>query len=178
MGMRNIEEQTIALASRTYWDVFGAEAESLSLEQKIQNLGIFVQEGGNIAEVVNRYAESTDDESRLNALQWAIFYYLEYMINARESLAPYQYEPTALRIMRLNKEELLELLQKELQRCVIIDYNGSYVITGVNEINDHNLDAIERRHWRENPEESFTSYTNRTRFWDKRIPGLWSREYK
>ena len=178
MGMRNIEEQTISFANRTYWDVFGAEAESLSLEQKIKNLGVFVQEGGSIAEVVNRYAESTDDESRLNALQWAIFHYLEYMINARESLAPYQYEPTALRIMRLNKEELLDLHQKELHRCVIFDYNGSYVITGVNEINDHNLDAIERRHWRENPEESFTSYTNRTRFGDKRIPGLWSKEYK
>lgn len=176
MSRRNIEEQTIAFANRTYWDVFGAEAESLSLDQKIKNLGIFVQEGGNIDEVVNMYAESTDDESRLNALQWAIFYYLEYMINAKESLAPYQYEPTALRIMRLNKEELLELLQKELQRCVIFDYNGSYVITGVNEINDHNLDAIERRHWRENPDESFTCYCNRTRFWDRRIPGLWSKK--
>ena len=112
--MRNIEEQTIAFASRTYWDVFGAEAESLTLEQKIKNLGIFVQEGGNIAEVVNRYTESTDDESRLNALQWAIYYYLEYMINAKESLAPYQYEPTALRIMRLNKEELLDWLKKRM----------------------------------------------------------------
>ena len=176
MGKAYIESQTIAFANRTYWDVSGAESESLSLEQKILNLGIFVHDGGNVAKVVNRYAECTDDEAKLNALQWAIYYYLEYMINARQSLAPYRYAPTALRIMRLNKEELLELLQKELLRCVVLDDNGQYEVSEVDVFNDKNLDAIERRHWRENPEESFTSYTNRTRFWDSRIPGLWSKQ--
>lgn len=78
--------------------------------------------------------------------------------------------------MRLNKEELLELLQKELMRCVVLDDEGQYEVSGVDVFNDKNLDAIERRHWRENTEESFTSYTNRTRFWDSRIPGLWSKQ--
>jgi len=175
MGKQYIIHQIDSLANRKYWDTFGAESESLSLEDKIIDLGIFVQDGGNVADVVNRYVEVTDDESRLNALQWAIYYYLEYMINARESLAPYRYSPTALRIMRLDKEELLELLQKELLRCVVLDYKGTNVISGVSEPNDHNLDAIERRHWREHPDESFTCYCNKTRFWDRRIPGLWSK---
>ena len=161
------------MATRTYWDVFGAESESLDISQKLINLGLYVQNGGHVSDVVSLYVEGRDDESQLDAVQWAIFHYLEYMVNARESLAPYRYSPTALRIMRLEKDELLELLEKELQRCVVRDFDGHYDLSGVSEYNDINLDAIERRHWREHPEESFVTYTGKTRRWDLSRPGMW-----
>ena len=166
-------EEPFLLATRTYWDVYGAEAESKTLEEKLKTLGRFVQEGGDIANVVELYVDGREDQSQLEAVQWAIFYYLEYMINARESLQPYEYTPTALRIMRLEKEELLELLEKELKRCVTVGCKGEVEITGVEHPNDKNLDFIERRHWRTHPEESIYTYDGKTRRWDRRLPGLW-----
>lgn len=166
-------DESSCLATRTYWDIYGAEAESKSLEDKLKALGHFVQEGGDIANVVELYVDGREDQSQLEAVQWAIFYYLEYMINAREPLKPYEFSPTALRIMRLEKEELLELLEKELKRCVTVDYKGLSTITGVDSPNDKNLDLIERRHWRTHPEESIYTYDGKTRRWDRRLPGLW-----
>ena len=168
-------EEPFLLATRTYWDVYGSEAESKSLEDKLKALGRFVQVGGDIANVVELYVDGREDQSQLVAVQWAIFYYLEYMINARESLQPYEHTPTALRIMRLEKEELLELLDKELKRCVTVDYKGLSTITGVDSPNDKNLDFTERRHWREHPDESIYTYDGKARRWDRRLPGLWSK---
>lgn len=163
-------------AGREYWDNFGAEAESMSKEQKILKLGQFVQAGGHIADAVNMYVADTDDEDRLRSLQWVIFGYLEYLINARESLAPYRYHPTAQRIMRLEKEELLELLEAELRRCIVIDYDDRWAIKGVSSPNDKNLDAIERRHWKEHPEEDFYNhYLGKWHRWDSHRPALWSK---
>lgn len=173
MSRLSTPQQAKALATRTYWDTFGEESMTYSLELKLIHLGKFIHNGGDIADVVQLYAESTDDESRLIEIQWSIFYYLEYMINAKESLLPYRYSPTALRIMRLDKDELLELLQKELLRCVIPDDMGNYDITGVSSPNDKNLDSIERRHWRENPDEPIGHYWDKTRFWDRRRSDLY-----
>ena len=164
-----------SLATRTYWDTFGAESESKSIEQKIIDLGLFVQDGGHISDVVDLYISGRDDESQLDDVQWAVFYYLEYLINARKSLAPYEYAPTAQRIMCLDRDELLELLEKDLRRCTITDYKGLYVLSGLS-VNDVNLDEIERRHWREHPEESASSYFRKARRWDRRLPGLWRKE--
>ena len=166
-------DESSCLATRTYWDIYGAEAESKSLEDKMKALGRFVQEGGDIANVVELYVDGREDQSQLEAVQWAIFYYLEYMINAREPLKPYEFSPTALRIMRLEKEELMELLEKELKRCVTVGYKGTVGITGVDSPNDGNLDFIERRHWRTHPDESIYTYEGKTRRWDRRLPGLW-----
>ena len=171
----SLADEPFRLATRTYWDVYGAEAESMTLEEKLKTLGRFVQEGGDNTNVVELYVDDDrEDPSQLEAVQWAIFYYLEYMINGRESLQPYEYSPTALRIMRLEKEELLELLEKELKRCVIIGDKGAVSITGVDHPNDKNLDFIERRHWRTHPEESIYTYDGKTRRWDRRLPGLWN----
>lgn len=169
----SLADEPFRLATRTYWDVYGAEAESMTLEEKLKTLGRFVQEGGDITNVVELYVDGREDPSQHEAIQWAIFYYLEYMINARESLQPYEFSPTALRIMRLEKEELLELLEKELKRCVTVDYKGLPTITGVDSPYDKNLDLIERRHWREHPEESIYTYDGKTRRWDRRLTGLW-----
>ena len=165
-----------SLATRTYWDTFGAESESMSIEHKIIDLGLFVQDGGHVADVVNLYGSGCDDKARLDAVQWAVFHYLEYLINARKSLAPYEYTPTAQRIMCLDRDELLELLERELRRCTITDYKGTHVISGLSSVNDVNLDEIERRHWREHPEESASSYFRKARRWDRRLPGLWRKE--
>ena len=173
----SLADEPFRLATRTYWDVYGAEAESMTLEEKLKTLGRFVQEGGDITNVVELYVDGREDPSQLGAVQWAVFNYLEYMINAREPLKPYEFSPTALRIMRLEKEELLELLEKELKRCVTVDYKGLATITGVDSPNDKNLDFIERRNWRENPEESIYTYDGKARRWDRRLPGLWSITY-
>ncbi|MBO4428309.1 MAG: hypothetical protein J5771_07520 [Bacteroidales bacterium] len=164
------------MATRVYWDTVGAEAEGKDLEEKILDLGVFVARGGRIADAVNIYVQNTDDADRLDAVQWAIYRYLEYMMNAKERMVPYRYWPLALRIMRLDKEELLELLERELTRCVEWDWPDKYIITGVSSPYDINLDDIERRHWRAHPEEPFSRYWDKTRFWDRRYPGLWRKK--
>ena len=78
--------------------------------------------------------------------------------------------------MRLEKEELLELLEAELRRCIVIDYDDRWAIKGVSSPNDKNLDAIERRHWKEHPEEDFYNhYLGKWHRWDSHRPALWSK---
>lgn len=66
-------DELSCLAIRTYWDIYGAEAESKTLEEKLRTLGRFVQEGGDIENVVELYVDGREDQSQLEAVQWAIF---------------------------------------------------------------------------------------------------------
>ena len=92
--------------------------------------------------------------------------------------------PLVDRIKCLNKDELVELLSQELKRGVIKtekydkDYNTreDWEVLSNNDdfrINDECLDAIERRHWRENPDESFDTYSNKSDYWWNHSESLW-----
>ena len=92
--------------------------------------------------------------------------------------------PLVDRIKCLNKEELVELLSQELTHGVVKTekYDKDYkthedweVLSNNDDfrISDDNLDAIERRHWHENPDESFTTYSNRSDYWWNYGNSLW-----
>ena len=171
-----------------YWDDSGDEANWLTMDQKLIRLAGFVQKGfvqkgGNLAKVITSYAESHDEYKR-KRIQFCVGSYIlklmagdRYTINTKDV-------PLVDRIKCLNKDELVELLSLELMRGVVktekydkdykthedwevLSNNDDYRISG------ENLDAIERRHWRENPDESFTTYSNRSIYWWNYGNSLW-----
>ena len=166
-----------------YWDDSGDEANWLTMDQKLIRLAGCVHKDCNLAKVITSYAESHDEYKR-KRIQFCVRSYIlklmagdRYTINTKDV-------PLVDRIKCLNKDELVELLSLELMRGVVktekydkdykthedwkvLSNNDDYRISG------ENLDAIERRHWRENPDESFTTYSNRSIYWWNYGNSLW-----
>jgi hypothetical protein len=89
-------------------------------------------------------------------------------------IKPYEKVPLVDRIKRLNKDELVELLTKELKRDVVpsseMDKNHKFhehwrLLSDDEWLSDEILDKIEYRHWRKHPEEPFSQYLRRSEFW-------------
>ena len=51
--------------SREYWDDLGAEWSWNTIEKKLGRLAGFVQQGGNLKKVINRYAKDHDERYNL-----------------------------------------------------------------------------------------------------------------
>ncbi len=166
-----------------YWDDSGDEANWLTMDQKLIRLAGFVQKGGNLAKVITNYAENRDDYKR-KRIQFCVGAYILKLMAGDKYTITTKEVPLVDRIKCLNKDELVELLSQELNRGVIKTekYDNNYnthddwEVLSNNDgyrINDENLDAIERRHWRENPEESFNTYSNRADYWWNHSESLW-----
>ena len=171
------------IETNQYWDDSGDEANWLTMDQKLIRLAGFVQKGGDLAKVITNYAENHDEYKR-KRIQFRVGSYIlklmagdRYTINTKDV-------PLVDRIKCLNKEELVELLSQELTRGVVKTekYDKDYkthedweVLSNNDDlrISDENLDAIERRHWHENPDESFTTYSNRSDYWWNYGNSLW-----
>ena len=180
--MKRIAPNPSDLAFREYWDNFGYEQESMTLQQKILRLGVFVNEGGHISEVIDQYIIGKEDWFQLKAIQWTIFRYLTYMMNAGKPLLPA--EPASLvdRIKCLEKEELIELLEMELKRCVVFDSHTKkeYLIDdfSIFRPNDTNLYVIERLHIKNHPDETLSEYYAKTSCCENHQPGFWTKPEK
>jgi hypothetical protein len=166
-----------------YWDDSGDEADWLTMNQKLIRLAGFVQKGGDLAKVINNYTEDRAEYKRQRIQFSVVAYILKLMAGEKYSIKMKDV-PLVNRIKCLNRDELVELLTEELKRGVIKtekydkDYkvHDDWKILSDNDdfkINDENLDAIERRHWRENPDESFTTYSNRSDYWWNYSNSLW-----
>ena len=149
----------------------------MTLQQKILRLGVFVKEGGKISDVLDIYLIGRDNYDQLRAIQWMIFRYLTYMINGGVPLATHEGGTLAERIRCLDKEELLELLELELDRCVTLDSCGNYEIDyeNLSRPEDMHLYNIERRHWLANPDETVSAYFGKSRRWSYLQPPLWNK---
>ena len=103
--------------NRQYWDDLGAEWGWSTMEQKLVRLAGFVQQGGNLKKVINRYAK--DHDKRYNSrIQYCVLcYILKLMVGDR--MHWYEDEPLVNRIKCLNKDELVRLLTDELKRDVV-----------------------------------------------------------
>lgn len=174
------EDYSAHVCGRAYWDDLSAEWGYCPIEKKLVILAGFVNLGGDLNKVLERYAEDRSEDYR-SRIQHCIMHYLTHLIEGEplEYSAPSR--PIVNRIKRLEKEELVRLLSEELRRRVVqtcdIDRNGqSSTIWKVStELihNDEVLDNIEREHWKNNPEESFSSYLNNTQRWGPFGKSMW-----
>ena len=106
-----LEEFKQILANREYWDNVSCEWENYSkMEEKLARLGTFVQRGGDLNQVIARYAEDREYTYRVMA-QHCLERYIE-------ALADKRILDITLRIYKLEKEEAVKLLEELLKVCV------------------------------------------------------------
>ena len=167
-----LDEYEGLVARREYWDDGSDEWNWSSIDLKLVRLAGFVQQDGDLNKVMTEYTKDLDEYKRQRIQYCVVRYILKLMLGERRQLS--ENNPLVERIKCLNKEELLELLTEELKRDVKkeekMDDNykihEDWVLLSDNQwMSDEILDGIERRHWRENPEESYTTYSNRSQFW-------------
>lgn len=130
-----------------------------------------------------------DNEANIRAetyrsrIHWVIFAYIWRMMMGKES--QFENKPTADRIKRLEMDESLRLLAEELKMCVkrtteFVYENRykpnstpgfktyeSWIVSDEYKYNDTILDTIEREHWQAFPDESFSSYLNKSKRWER-----------
>ena len=97
----SLEEYEGILANREYWDDISAEWERLStIEQRLIRLGIFVQRGGNLNRVIERYAEDREYTYRVT-IKACLHRYMERLIPE---------DVWYTRIVRLEKEDVVKTI--------------------------------------------------------------------
>lgn len=174
----DLKEYIGYIARREYWDGFAHEWTYSPMEAKLIRLGGFVLKGGDLNEVLDRYAEDRAFTYRYE-IQFRV---ISYIINLMSggTLDIYTDSVTLDRIKRLDKEELVQLLTEELKRrirqtCSFINGNIEKVweISKGDLLKDDILDKIEREHWRSHPEESFSWYLKKTNRWTAPDFCLW-----
>ena len=111
-----LKEYESVLANRDYWDHCSYEWEHRPMENKLIALGIFVRRGGKLSRVINRYAEGREYTYR-HAIQYCVMDYLERLFGTHDYY---------VRIMLLDKRELLWLLTELLKSCVYCGYVRDY----------------------------------------------------
>jgi len=159
MSLKDCESR---IDSKEYWDAYSDEWNRSDHTQKILVLGDFVLKGGDLASVLDKYAERHDEIYR-REIQNAVILYIGILMTGD---ALDERTPLCHRIKRLGKEELIQLLTEELRRNIFergdIDRNGNitsyWTITQEHLLDDYILDKIERKHWQDNPDEAFSSY--------------------
>ena len=173
-----VEEYSDYIARREYWDSFAREWRNSPMEAKLIRLGGFVLKGGNLNDVLERYAEGRDFTYRHQVQSCVLTYIINLM--SGETLDIYTKSPTLDRLKRLDKEELVLLLTRELKRRVRQTYafikgdvEKHWEVSKEDLLNDDILSEIEEEHWRNHPEESFAWYLKRTSRWDDPNFCLW-----
>jgi hypothetical protein len=169
------EEYEGLIARREYWDDGGDEWNWSSIEEKIVRLAQFVQQGGNLSKIINRYAKECGERYR-GRIQYCVASYILkimyddlFVINADA--------PFVRRIKRLDKIELVKLLSSQLKSSVtkssvldsdykehenwIIKYNGK-------QSPDELLDKIESKYWKD-----YSTYDSRADIWWDGLHSLW-----
>ena len=173
-----LEEYEGLITRREYWDNIAEEWRWSTVEEKIVRLAGFVQHGGNLKKILNRYAKAHDEEYR-RCIQYCELEYVLRLLKKDVDM-PTKYLPVD-RVKRLNKEELTDFLSDLLKQSVKKQYDmDSMEIKECWEIKydnkltpDELMDEIEGKHWRANPEESFDSYLNRSNVWWDGVHSLW-----
>ena len=175
-----LKEYEGMMANREYWDDLGAEWNWSSMEKKLVRLAGFVQQGGSLKKVLALYTKDRDKEYT-NRIQFCVLeYILKLMVGNR--IKPYEKVPLVDRIKRLNKDELVELLTKELKRDVMpsseMDKNHKFhehwrLLSDDEWLSDEILDKIEYRHWRKHPEKPASQYFRKAEIWWSYRRYLW-----
>lgn len=169
------EEYEDLIARREYWDDGGDEWNWSSIEEKIVRLAGFVQLGGNLKKIINRYAKERDEEYRRRIQYCVASYILKIMFG--DLFVINDDVPFVRRIKRLDKNELVKLLSSQLKSSVkkssILDKDyhehENWIIKYNSKISPDNLlDKIEGKYWKE-----YTSYDSRADIWWDGRHSLW-----
>ena len=169
------EEYEGLIARREYWDDGCDEWNWSSIEQKIVRLAEFVQQGGNLSKIINRYAKECGERYR-GRIQYCVASYILkimyddlFVINADA--------PFVRRIKRLDKIELVKLLSSQLKSSVTkssvldSDYkvHDNWIIKyDSKQSPDELLDKIESKYW-----EDYNTYDSRADIWWDGLHSLW-----
>lgn len=167
------------IGGREYWDSLSHEWSYSTLEEKIVRLAGFVQMGGNLKKVVNHYAKRHDEMYR-SEIQNCVLLFIIRLLKKEEN-TPTEYIPVR-RIKRLDKNHLIILLKDLLKHSVKKSYEmdsslvicESWIIKYDRKYSpDMLLDKIDKKQWKANPNESFTSFLNRSEYWWDGVHSLW-----
>ena len=115
-----LDEYEGLITRREYWDNISEEWRWSSIEEKIVRLARFVQQGGNLTKILNRYAEAHDEEYR-RCIQYCELEYVLRLLKKDEDMST-KHLPVD-RVKRLNKYELTDFLSDLLKQSVKKQYN-------------------------------------------------------
>ncbi len=175
-----LEEYESLICCREYWDDISTEWESSPIEQKIIRLAGFVQQGGDLMNAINLYAQEHDETYR-RRIQHCILEYILILMTG-DKIEIYRKSPFKNRIKRLNKDELVKLLSDQLKASVI---EGSYMDKNYNTLPcweirydnkltpDEYMDKVDHEHYQNYPDESFTTYDAKSENWNNPTYSLW-----
>lgn len=164
---------------REYWDGLATEWGWSTLEEKIIRLAGFVQQGGNLKKVLNRYAKAHDETYRREIQYCELRYIIELFKDEKDM--PLEYLPVD-RVKCLDKDELTKLLSDLLKKCVKKGYEMDrqygiqecwYIKYEEKLTPSEYMDKVQGKHWRAHPEEPFTSYIKRAEIWWDGVHSLW-----
>ena len=110
------------LATREYWDDFSYEWSGRhTMDQKLIYMAGFVNMGGDLLWVIKQYAKDRSRDYRF-CIHGSISKYLFRMISEGLTKGERDKDDSGVRMMFLDREELVELLTEELKRKVKYDY--------------------------------------------------------
>lgn len=167
----DIKEFGANLGNREYWDRCGAEWNHTTIEQKIFKLAEFVQAGGNLYPVLNKYAKGREYTYR-RAIQWCIRDYLKDLMGV----------DYYIRFMLLDNKEAVKLLsellkvgaERKLKSKRIDSRFYDYYEWELKKVEDESiLNAIEDEHKQKYPNETLDDQKKLVRKWKD---GCWWRK--
>jgi len=127
-------------------------------------MGGFVQRGGDLNRVILRYAEGREYTYRVT-IQTCLMKYIKHFVSKDQWF---------MRIVRLEKEEVVKLLSELLKAsvkdsCEYDRYNKKYVSVGLLETKGVDteaiLAAIEKEHKETHPDETIEKVRERAKAW-------------
>lgn len=135
--------------------------------------------GGNLKKVVNHYAKRHDDMYRIEIQKSVLLFTIRLL--KKDENTPTEYIPVT-RIKRLDKNHSIILLKDLLKHSVKKSYEmdlphsicESWIIKYDRKYSpDMLLDKIDKKQWKANLDESFTSFLNRSDYWWDGVHSLW-----
>lgn len=160
-----LEEYEAILANREYWDDFSCEWEHFStLEQRLIRMGGFAQRGGDLNQVILRYAEGREHSYKVTIKSCLMHYIGRFMSK----------DQWYTRIVSLEKEEVVKLLSELLKAsvkysCEYDKHNKKYYSVGLLDTKDVDaeaiLAAIEKEHKETCHDETIEMVRKRAKAW-------------
>ncbi len=174
-----LDEYAEYLANREYWDDAGFEWSGFhTMDEKLILLAGYVQKGGDLNYVIEKYSEDRDKEYT-DRIQWSILHYLRRLISEGLPKEEKAKDTSHIRIMLLERDELVRLLSEELKRRVTykletvrpknnpnsIDVVRNWYVPKPKTFDDTVLAQIEKEHKQAHPEETNADIKRRYDDW-------------
>ena len=151
------------LATREYWDDFSYEWSGRhTMDQKLIYMAGFVNMGGDLLWVIKQYAKDRSRDYRF-CIHGSISKYLFRMISEGLTKEERAKDDSGVRMMFLDRDELVELLTEELKRKVTYDLvcnhntrsvEKEWYVKKPTEFDDTVLAKIEQAHKQAHPDET------------------------